>query len=830
MTISFINDSNDTTRWKAIFEKALGDVFKDVQYGETDVVFNVVSPTPTLGKIDILLFINIERHDKNFYLATEGMYLHNLVIGLKKYEFDDVIDANDNYFFNEEGSWSYSDEIEAEGRALDSFCYNICTDLKFFKSAIFYYVNAPHCSKSFINDYVFFNCPMNLSKLFSFACRRCQTKKYNGAWSMLFSQGYDMHIFINTFIEEAEAKTRQGILTKKKMDAIVKDSIIINRILNVIGSRLCIIKGNPGAGKTLALMRIAYRIVSKEYDKEGEKRSHNVRILTYNNMLVYDIKNTLKSMGVFSSANLSVQTLHKFFFEMFKKTPAVWEKYSDNMIERINDLLDTCSERIEAINAKLIESYYDLNKKESSPYLQIETYEKKQNAGKEREDYQYVIPYSDRKEADMYFQFLKLSRRWETLSLLNDLDKMKENYVLEKKKYAIEAFLHNAFTSDYEAILKDMYFLYKDPVKFSEEHKLISKRDFFEFISTTDIETNTIDDYINKPDEFIKRKVRWSHAILIDEAQDCSIFEKALLYETRGSENIVIAYGGKDQLIRQPKGTDWSQYFGHKKSVESINLRGTNWRQKANIVTFLNAFAKYHNLESKGLAIPKETEGYGHVIIDLRQIGEGKLALDKIASMRNQGKAYGCSDYENLMVLLPRKGYTHFTQNGINAPNRVLLQASVDITDTISFSKKMERCLKDFGHKEFEGTEDLKICDCTISSKGDLNPGQSDTRFLYYDSCRGLESWNVMCINIDDFYYEKRVSDDARRYAAEASGFITENREIYQSHYAITWCFMAFTRPMDTLYISLRNTNSEFSKELLEIAKSCGDTVEIIRD
>jgi hypothetical protein len=829
MTISFINDSNDTARWKAIFEKALGDVFNNVQYGETDVVFNVVSPTPTLGKIDILLFINIERRDKNFYLTTDRMYLHNLVIGIKKYEFDDVIDADNNYFFNEEGSWSYSDEIEAEGRALDSFFYKIHPDIKYFKSAIFYYVNAPHCSKSFTNEFVLFNSPMRMSALLASACRRCQTKKYNGAWSMLLTQGYDMHRLINTFIEEAEAKTRQGILTKKKMNAIVKDSAIINRILNVMGSRLCIIKGNPGAGKTLALMRIAYKTVCKEYDKEGENRSHNVRILTYNNMLVYDIKNTLKSMGAFSPTNLSVQTLHKFFFDMFKKTPAVWEKYSGNMIERINDLLDTCNERIEVINAKLIESYYNLNKKETSPYLQIETYENKQNAGKGREDYQYVIAYSDRKEADMYFQFLKLNRRWETLSLPNDLDKMKENYVLEKKKNAIEAFLHNAFTSDYEAILKDMYFLFKDPVKFKEDHKLNSKRDFFEFIFTTDIQTETIDDYINNPDEVIKRKVKWSHAILVDEAQDCSIFEKALLYETRGSENVVIAHGGKDQLIRQAKGTDWSQYFGHKLLVENFNLRGTNWRQKANIITFLNAFAKHHNLESKGLTIPKETEGYGHVIIDLRQIGEGKLALDKIASLRNQGKAYGCSDYENLMVLLPRKGYTHSIQNDLNSQTR-LLQASIDVTDTISFSTKIERCLKDFGHKDFEGTEDLRICDCTISSKGDLNPGQSDTRFLYYDSCRGLESWNVMCINIDDFYYEKRESPDAKQYASESVGFIAEDKSLFQSHYAITWCFMAFTRPMDTLYITLRNTDSEFSKELLEIAKSCGDTVEILRE
>ena len=81
-----------------------------------------------------------------------------------------------------------------------------------------------------------------------------------------------------------------------------------------MGARLCVINGNAGAGKTLALMRIAYRTVSHEFDKEGENRSHNVRLLTYNNMLVCDIRNVLKSMGTFTASNLSTQTLHKFFY------------------------------------------------------------------------------------------------------------------------------------------------------------------------------------------------------------------------------------------------------------------------------------------------------------------------------------------------------------------------------------------------------------------------------------------------------------------------------------------------------------------------------------
>lgn len=830
MNISFVNDSNDTQNWRTIFQKNLESVFKKVQYGETDVIFNIVSPTPTLGKIDILIFISIDDKDGNYYFTPDRIYLHTLAIGIKKLELNDVVDVNEHYFFNDEGSWNYSNEIVAENKIFDRFCYSISPEIKYFNSALFYYVNAPHCSKSLINDYVYFNSQMNLAKLFASACRRCQSKKYKGAWSMQFSQGYNMHLFLNNFIEEAEAKTKQGILTKKKMNAIIKDSKVVNRILNVTGSRLCIIKGNPGAGKTLALMRIAYRIVSKEFDNDGEKRSHNVRILTYNNMLVYDIKNTLKSMGTFASTNLSVQTLHKFFFDMFKLTPALWEKYMRNSIERINDLLNTCNERIDAINAKLTESYYALNKKENSPYSQIEKYEKKRKMGRGKDDVQHIIATSDRKEADMYFQFLMYGKRWEILSIPDDLNNMKGNYLSKKKENAIEAYLNNAFVSDYEAILKDMYFLLKDPVKFQEEHNLNSKRDFFEFIYTADNQKESVDKYIekniNQPDESVRSKIRWHHTILVDEAQDCSLFEKALLFEIREPENIVIAHGGKDQMIRQLNGTDWSQYFGKKLLTEEFTFRKRNWRQKGNIVSFLNAFAYHFNLESKGLSVPPETFGYGHVIIDIRQLGEGEIAFDKMAILRNQGKDYGCSDYENLMVLLPHKGYTQALGNGLGGNSyQTRIQASVDVTDTITFSSRSERVLNNSGQAGYEG---IKVCDCTVNSKGDLNPGQSDTRFLYYDSCRGLESWNVMCIKLDDFFYEKQESEEAKEYATEASGLLSENKSFYQSYYALTWCFMALTRPMDTLYISLRNTYSDFSKELLEIAKSCGDAVEIV--
>ena len=183
------------------------------------------------------------------------------------------------------------------------------------------------------------------------------------------------------------------------------------------------------------------------------------------------------------------------------------------------------------------------------------------------------------------------------------------------------------------------------------------------------------------------------------------------------------------------------------------------------------------------------------------------------------------------MVLLPHFGYTNSNNNQDNAraAHNNRLHAVVDVTDTIVFQNQRENSIKDIGHKENEGTNDMRVFDCTINSKSDLNPGHCDTRFLFYDSCRGLEAWNVMCIDLDSFFWEKRDCEEARNYAIEQSGFIQEDQTLFQTHYAAIWCYMALSRPMDTLYISLDNIDNEFSKKILNIAKVCGEKVEILK-
>ena len=123
---------------------------------------------------------------------------------------------------------------------------------------------------------------------------------------------------------------------------------------------------------------------------------------------------------------------------------------------------------------------------------------------------------------------------------------------------------------------------------------------------------------------------------------------------------------------------------------------------------------------------------------------------------------------------------------------------------------------------------DLKIWNGIVERKGELSvPAANQTRFIYYESCRGLEAWNVLCVDLDSFFYNMRSSKDAELYA-RTNHEIFSNEEDLKSEFALHWVYMAITRPIDTLYIKLGNPSNEFSQKIMEIGKACG--AEILND
>lgn len=843
---SSINCPNDRTEDNRKYEIFLNEVFKYTSNVNVHVLYNFIAPTNQLGEYDHILFIDIPYAKGNYYRTPNKVYLHSLAIAVRTFEEPEVIDVDESCFYTEVGSWEYVAEMESDRQALRSFVYDNIPNVKHFDIAMIYIVNAPNSHKEFQNEKVYFNTEVNLWQVINNAIEL--TKNKDGAASNCIvykdkETANDWSYFLTSFIDISEDFTKQGILTKRKIDNITKKktSRLMEKANQATGRKLCIISGKTGTGKTLSLLRLMYEQVRKGEDAP----KHNCRLLTFNNMLVMDLKMVMKGIGEFTPTKASISTLHKFFYDIYKVSPV---RYLHMDVEKINSLFNLCLTRTLSFNSILLSMSAQKNQNDLVVLINELNFEltKKDSRIKDKE----------RSEWKEYHKYL-LKKKEPQLSELMDYA---QEYVDYKRKIFLENYHRQAFLSGYNVILEELYLIFHnledfmnkynmkiaysmDELRNSEDfktqyqelynqflkkagEKLIDEYGEFDdiipgFIKNLEDLDRTISEHINKTNEEpkellqdslkkIKRKVNWSRLILVDEAQDCQINEKALLLELNGSDNTVIATGGKDQLIRTAKENDWSQLFGRVLDVEEIPLKSVSFRQKGNIILFLNEFASIFNIETN-LSVPDETKDFGRVIIDCRSFPEaGMIPLDIVDSLHLNGKDMGCSNFENMMFLLPKTGF-------VKREKVDETDVTIDGNNTIIISQASAKRSLNMGLPD-----NYKPIDGTVNDKREAlkNVGHDNTRCLLYESCRGLEAWNVMCMDIDVFYFDKISSKDAVEYAeSNIGGLFEEGKNKYMTQYAVLWCFMAMTRAIDTLYIKLSNTNNDFSRAVINIAQ-----------
>lgn len=281
----------------------------------------------------------------------------------------------------------------------------------------------------------------------------------------------------------------------------------------------------------------------------------------------------------------------------------------------------------------------------------------------------------------------------------------------------------------------------------------------------------------------------------------------------RGSENLIIASGGKDQLIRKSQEIDWRVAAGTPIPYEEIKLGRKCYRLKGNIVRFVNEFNSYYSLTGPINAID-ELNNKGNVIIDFRKTVPNYVPIDRIENLLSQSKAMGCSPYEGLMLLVPSSGFTDKLMD-----KDIVIDDDDNVKQT-NISSERKLLIPDIPN--------VNIWNGTVEAKGKLNlPNQKQVRCIHYESCRGLESWSVVCLNFDVFFSTKYMSNDAEQYSVEQANIFMD-KEVLKRNYALLWCYMVFTRAIDSLYIKIKDANCEFSKNLMSIARNCGDSVQIL--
>lgn len=461
--------------------------------------------------------------------------------------------------------------------------------------------------------------------------------------------------------------------------------------------------------------------------------------------------------------------------------------------ERLEELMNVCVQRIDIAN-----EYIQLFKEETDKWPNNEQFWEK---------YKEEIDSGDSTEITKYVKFLENNiYNYESLAELH------EAYIQKRRDLLSNDLGNKLFIEDYNKVLENTYLMLDNPREFYEKYNIKDRRELLNLMSRTD---KTEDDGFASEyqyEEFnkdIQNAVMhtkwWSKSVLIDEAQDCNNYEKLILMKVYGAENIVVTSGGKDQLIRTSLVTDWTHALEKPIPADFPPLTGRCYRQKENIVKFVNSFGERYNI-TRPIKSANESYGLGRVIIDTRNSIRG-FSNETLNQIREEGKVQGCSDYENCLVLLPTTGYSSKTkEKGIVIDEL----DNVDIVEK-STNRKLEVL-----------NNDLKIWNGIVERKGELSvPAANQTRFIYYESCRGLEAWNVLCVDLDSFFYNMRSSKDAELYA-RTNHEIFSNEEDLKSEFALHWVYMAITRPIDTLYIKLGNPSNEFSQELIEIGKNCG--------
>jgi hypothetical protein len=99
-------------------------------------------------------------------------------------------------------------------------------------------------------------------------------------------------------------------------------------------------------------------------------------------------------------------------------------------------------------------------------------------------------------------------------------------------------------------------------------------------------------------------------------------------------------------------------------------------------------------------------------------------------------------------------------------------------------------------------------------------PTKDQCRVYQYDSCRGLEGWCVVCADFDELIKYKL---ETYKHKDDELGL---DPEIAKKRNVFLWSLMPLTRPIDTLVITLSDTNSEVGKMLKTLADTYPDFIE----
>lgn len=273
--------------------------------------------------------------------------------------------------------------------------------------------------------------------------------------------------------------------------------------------------------------------------------------------------------------------------------------------------------------------------------------------------------------------------------------------------------------------------------------------------------------------------IDWDY-ILIDEAQDFSEIEKKIIFKVYGAHRLIVA-DGVDQFMRVGYRQIWEKGVD-KSLIRKPKAMELERRQKVNLVSFVNAFAKLANLDWK--VRPNDELPGGEIKIF------SKFTKKTYDLLKNNCEKNKCENYDILILEPPS-------------------QVTTDAKGNRYFSKAEKYVNKG-----------ISIFDGINNHNRTTYPTKDQCRVFQYDSCRGLEGWCVVCADFDELIQYKmstyKHNEDELGFDKEK----TKKRNVY------LWSLMPLTRPVDTLIITLKDPSSEVGVMLKQLAEAYSDFIE----
>lgn len=298
-------------------------------------------------------------------------------------------------------------------------------------------------------------------------------------------------------------------------------------------------------------------------------------------------------------------------------------------------------------------------------------------------------------------------------------------------------------------------------------------RQLYEFV----VETCQKED-IDALKDMAETPIDWNY-ILIDEAQDFSDIEKKILFKVYGANRLIVA-DGIDQFMRIGNRQIWES--GVEKSlVRKPKTMELERRQKANLVSFVNAFARRANLDWNVKANDELPGGVIKIYSNFRNKTFKEL---KANCEKNK-----CENYD-ILILEP--------------PTQVVRDNNG----------------KRFAKAEAYNKAGIPVYDGINDNNRTTYPTKDQCRVYQYDSCRGLEGWCVVCADFDELIQYKLDTYKASENELCFDPEVAKKRNVY------LWALMPLTRPIDTLVITLKNADSEIGKMLKQLADIYTDFIE----